>query len=325
MKAPQPSRSQASNRSVASPKRQETVRRAWRSRAEAAGLLRKHWAVLKQFSLTRWDKVADAVVARYARDLPEDIRRARELDRLTHEWRLELETAFVDGADSHGLIDPALDTDTIRTAVVRVLRDIPKHLGAARTPAAATAKRRRMELMRFLQLCNDFGVFRWPRRSDDEDIRGYRAGLAKGLERVELRWLDELVALWPEKKPGAKAAGGHGKWRVLSKVLTEAWGDETPPTQLKKEWIVGGWGIGFDESNRYSHSGPNARGPSRPHDVADESRDAQELPRAEPARRELPPQATVAAPAPGRRVDAIPPAPAQAQRTPPPRRTRRPT
>ena len=324
MKAPQPPRSQTSNRSVASPKRREALRRAWRSQAHAAGLLRERWAALQQFSPARWDKVADAIAARYARDLPEDIRCARKLERLAHDWRLELETAFVDGADAHGLIDPALDTDTIRTAVVRVLRDIPKHLGAARTPASATAKRRRMEMMRFVQLCNDFGVFRWPRRSDDEDIRRHRAGLAKGLERLEVRRLDELVALWPERKPGAKVAGGHSKWRVLSNVLTEAWGDETPPTQLKKEWIVGGWGIGFDESNRYSRSGPNARVPGRPHDVADESRHAQELPRAEP-RREPPQQATPAAPAPGRRVDATPSAPAQAQRSPTHRRARRPT
>lgn len=322
MKPHQPPRSQAS--SQASPERRETVRRAWRSRAEAAGLLRKQVAALRQFSLARWDKVADSIATEYARDLPEDLRCARELEQLALEWRLELETAFVDGADAHGLTDPALDTETIRTAVVRLLRDIPKHLGAARTPEAATAKRRRMQLMRFVQLCNDYGVGRWPRRSDDQDIRSFRTGLARGIERVDLLTRDALVGLWSETKPGAKVAGGHSKWWVLSKVLTAAWGDTTPQTQLKKEWVVGGWGIGFDESNRYSRREPNARKPGGHYSPAHEPRRVPDLPRAERARREPlpPPLATPAAPAPTRRVGASPPAPQRAPRPSLPRRTR---
>ena len=54
-----------------------------------------------------------------------------------------------------------------------------------------------------------------------------------------------------------RSPGGHSKWRVLSKVLTEAWGDETPPTQLKKEWIVGGLG------NRISTSRIDTLAPDR--------------------------------------------------------------
>jgi len=244
----------------------ETIRRSWRTRARAAGFLDRS-VILNDSSRAKWAAVADGIAKRYANDLPEDIRSVRELQVVLRAWRLELEIAFVHGVDSSGLLDPALDTETIRNYVARLILILSNMYGGARTGEEGTAKRKRMALMRFVQLCVDGELSRWPRRSGDRHLLKLAKSLPPGLDRAAPAALDKLVATWRATKPGAKPARGHSKWRILSKVLTAAWSDETRPPQLKKEWVEGRPSIGRSRSNRYSLLVPNAADAFEPKDV----------------------------------------------------------
>lgn len=57
---------------------------------------------------------------------------------------------------------------------------------------------------------------------------------ARAYEGISDEDLAGVIAVW-SKAPGAKKAGGLGKWEALSRVIKKHWGDNTGPATLKKE------------------------------------------------------------------------------------------
>jgi len=227
--------------------------------------------MLRHPSRPKWDAVADFIAKRYARDLPEDIQTARELELVIRAWRLELEMAFVRATDAHGLLDPALDTKAVRNYIAPLSRIVPSLFGGARSWEEETAKRQRMGLMRFVQLWVDGELIRWPRPSSDRAELKILKRLPSGPERLALRTHDQLDVTWKETRAGAEPGGGRSKWLVLSNVFTDAWGDTTPPTPLTKEWVEGRTSIGRARSYRYCLFVPNADDAFAPHDEEHEA------------------------------------------------------
>lgn len=209
----------------------------WRRRVEREGATHSS-------SHERWDAIASSFIA----SLPDEVRRARDLERVVGAFRRavereavlgipvdEIERARIEQARAKLLPKVEVDVPLVALRVsdrskLRLRRKIRRQAVDAAVPLSAdTIRRWYLALIRYLDACAAAGIFRPPRDEEIEPesaVARARAALPFSLASMPERELAAVYAAWP---PDRKLA----KYERLSALLKAAWAANVPAKTLK--------------------------------------------------------------------------------------------